>query len=253
MATPAFEPKAVMRMGTAGWSIPRDVAGAFPGEGSHLQRYARVMGGAEINSSFHRPHRMEVYQRWAASTPPGFRFAVKLPRAISHDTRLRRPREPLRQFLWQISGLGDRLAVVLVQLPPSFVFELRVVRNFFSLLVEKFPGAVVCEPRHASWFTPRADEVLASLRVTRAAADPAKWPEAARPGGWLGPQGDGAGALLYYRWHGSPRMYWSAYERDWLQGRAQALAQWPASAECWCMFDNTAGGAALGDRCPCNR
>jgi len=76
-----------MRIGTAGWSISREAAAAFPGEGRHLERYGRVLGCAEINSSFHRSHRVEVYQRWAAQTPPGFRFSVKLPRSISHDAR----------------------------------------------------------------------------------------------------------------------------------------------------------------------
>jgi len=236
-----------MRIGTAGWSIPRDTAHAFPGSGQHLARYARVLGCAEINTSFYRPHRTEVYARWAAMTPPGFRFAVKVPRAITHDGRLRRAREPLRRFLAEVAGLGDRLGVLLVQLPASFAFEARAVRTFFGLLAELHDGAVVCEPRHASWFSASADKVLQRLRVSRAAADPARSPEAARPGGWLGPHGDGRGAVLYHRWHGSPRMYWSRYEIPWLQARAQELAAWPAEADPWCIFDNTARGFATAN------
>ena len=65
-----------MRIGTAGWAIPREAAASFPGEGQHLQRYARVLGCTELNSSFHRSHRVEVYERWAAQTPLGlFRHA----------------------------------------------------------------------------------------------------------------------------------------------------------------------------------
>jgi uncharacterized protein YecE (DUF72 family) len=236
-----------VRIGTAGWAIPRDAAADFPGAGRHLQRYAGVLGCAEINSSFQRSHRVAVYERWAAQTPPGFRFSAKLPRAISHDTRLRQARAPLRRFLAEVAGLGDRLAVVLVQLPPSFAFEPRPVRNFFGLLGGLFEGAVVCEPRHASWFTPAADRVLAALHVGRAAADPARVPEAARPGGWLGPDGDGRGAVLYHRWHGAPRTYWSSYDTGWLEQRARELRRWPVGADCWCIFDNTAGGAALGN------
>lgn len=235
---------AAMHIGTAGWSIPREAADSFPAEGSHLQRYSRVLDCAEINSSFHRSHATQVYERWAAQTPPGFRFCVKLPRGITHEGRLRRARAPLQRFLVEAGGLGDRLAVLLVQLPPSFAFEARPVRGFFALLGEGFGGAVVCEPRHASWFTPAADRVLASLRVSRAAADPARVPQAARPGGWLGPQGDGRGAVLYHRWHGSPRMYWSRYESNWLAARAEDLRRWPKAADVWCIFDNTAGGGA---------
>jgi len=236
-----------MRIGTAGWSISRDAATSFPGEGRHLERYARVFGCAEINSSFHRSHRIEVYQRWAAQTPPGFRFSVKLPRSISHDARLRRVREPLGKFLDEVAGLGDRLAVLLVQLPPSFEFEPTPVRRFFALLGELFAGAVVCEPRHPSWFTPAADRALVASHVGRVAADPARASQAHDPGGWLGPAGDGSGAVVYHRWHGAPRMYWSRYELAWVEARAQELKRWPADADCWCVFDNTAGGGAVSN------
>ena len=236
-----------LRIGTAGWSIPRAVAERFAGEGSHLARYARVLDCAEINTSFYRSHRPEVYARWAAQTPPGFRFAVKLPRAITHEGRLRAARAPLERFLAEVAGLGDRLGVLLVQLPPSLAFEARPVGTFFRLLARLFDGPVVCEPRHASWFEAAADRALVRWRVGRVAADPARWPAAAVPGGWLGPAGDGVGAVVYHRWHGSPRTYWSAYGEDWLQARAAELAHWPAGTARWCIFDNTASGAAASD------
>ncbi len=236
-----------MRIGTAGWSIPRACAGSFPGEAHHLARYAGVLGCAEINSSFYRSHRVEVYRRWASLTPPGFRFSVKVPRSITHEGRLRRAREPLTRFLAEVAGLGDRLAVLLVQLPASFAFEARPVRRFFALMRELHAGAVVCEPRHPSWFTFTADRALVACGVGRAAADPACVPLAALPGGWLGSDDDGRGAVLYHRWHGSPRMYWSGYDRAWLQARADRLRRWPAGADCWCIFDNTAGGQAIAN------
>ncbi len=236
-----------VRIGTAGWSIPRAAARDFAGDGSHLARYARVLGCAEINTSFYRSHRPEVYARWAAQTPPDFRFAVKLPRAITHDRQLRGARATLAGFIDEVSGLGDRLGALLVQLPPSLAFEAKLVGNFFGVLRRQFDGPVVCEPRHASWFDPAADRSLVRWRIGRVAADPARWPSAALPGGWLGPAGDGVGAVLYHRWHGSPRMYWSAYGDAWLQARAAELVRWPHGADCWCIFDNTAAGAAASD------
>lgn len=236
-----------MFIGTAAWSIPRAVAEAFPGDGQHLERYARQLTCAEIDSSFWRPHRRATYARWAAMTPPHFRFAVKLPRAITHEARLRAARKPLQAFLEQATGLGDRLGVLLVQLPPSLAWDARVARGFFGLLRDDWDGPVACEPRHASWFDGPADRALARLRVTRVAADPARLPAAARPGGWLGPDGDGADALLYWRWHGSPRPYWSSYDDDWLARHAAALARWPAWATPWVIFDNTASGAATAN------
>ena len=236
-----------MYIGTAAWSLPRALADDFPGDGQHLARYARRFACAEINTSFYRPHSVETYARWAAMTPPDFRFAVKLPRAITHDARLRAARRPLADFLAQCSGLGDRLGVLLVQLPPSQAWDARVARGFFGLLRDSWAGPVACEPRHASWFQPAVDRALARLQVSRVAADPARQPEAARPGGWLGPGGDGVGALLYYRWHGSPRVYWSAYDDAWLARQAAVLAAWPAGAVPWVIFDNTASGAATGN------
>ena len=241
MTTPSLRPP---RIGTAGWSIPRATADAFPGTGMHLERYARVLTCAEINSSFQRSHRVEIYARWAAQTPSGFRFSAKLPRAITHEGRLQAAREPLQRFLAEAAGLGDRLSVLLVQLPPSLAFDVCAARRFFGLLSELFGGSVVCEPRHASWFEPAADRLLVAAQVGRVAADPARWPAAAVPGGWLGPAGDGAGTVLYYRWHGAPRTYWSGYDDARIHARAAELQRWPASADRWCIFDNTAGGAA---------
>src|SRR5688572_19432683 len=111
------------RIGCAGWSIPREHAAEFPVEGTHLQRYAQRFPAVEINSSFYRPHRPETYARWAASTPDGFRFAVKVPREITHTRRLREVDEPLERFLAEAGALGEKLGPLLVQLPPSLQFE----------------------------------------------------------------------------------------------------------------------------------
>jgi uncharacterized protein YecE (DUF72 family) len=236
-----------MYLGTAGWSLPRDLSAGFPGDGPLLARYARRFACVEINSSFHRPHRSETYARWADMTPAHFRFAVKLPRTITHEARLRDARAPLRAFLDESAGLGERRGVLLAQLPPSLAFEAPVAQAFFGLLREFTDSPVACEPRHASWFDPEADRVLVALRISRVAADPARHPAAARPGGWLGASGDGAGALLYYRWHGSPRVYWSRYDDGWLACQAGQLGDWPAGAVPWVVFDNTASGAATAN------
>ena len=239
----------MIRVGTAGWNVPRSVAAAFPVEGSHLVRYGQTMRCVEIDTSFYREHRVETYARWSRDTPAGFRFAVKLPRRITHEGRLRRARAPLETFLAQVAGLGEKLGVLLVQLPPSLEFAAPAMHRFFALLRRLHGGAVVCEPRHPSWFTPSADRLLASYRIGRVAADPAPRSvhdaDAGVPGGWLGVDGRGEGATLYYRWHGSPRVYWSAYSKDWLEQQAERLPGWSAAADCWCIFDNTASGAAL--------
>lgn len=234
-------------IGTAGWSIPSAESAEFPGEGSHLQRYSRTLGGVEINSSFYRPHQPQTYARWAAETPPDFQFSVKLPKAITHDAALAADKELLVPFLEGAAQLGARLKVLLIQLPPSLAWERRTAAAFFRLLSKLTDVPAVCEPRHPSWFTPEADQQLRAARIGRVAVDPGRPGEAALPGGWLGPQGDGAGAVLYRRWHGSPRMYWSAYDAAWLESRADELLRWHEDARQWVIFDNTASGAAASN------
>jgi uncharacterized protein YecE (DUF72 family) len=225
-------------IGTAGWNLPRKFAKQFPGDGSHLQRYARGLNCAEINSSFYRSHSRATYERWASAVPTKFKFSVKVPRAITHDARLRRARAPLRQFLHEIEGLGVHLGPLLIQLPPSFAFEARVAQRFLSLLRDLHRGSVVIEPRHISWATTSADRVLERNAVSRVAADPALNAQLARPGGALE-------KLRYYRLHGSPRIYWSNYSRARLVELASAIRE--SKAGVWIIFDNTAAGRAIAN------
>ena len=224
-------------IGTAGWSIPRLSAARCPAEGTHLQRYSRIFNCTEINSCFHRSHARATYAKWASATPPEFRFAVKLPRTITHDQKLRRSRAALQRFLTETDGLGPKRGPILVQLPPSLNFEPRVAARFFEMLRAEYEGPVVCEPRHETWFSVAAERMLLRHRVARAAADPPPAAGADSSGGWSG--------LVYFRLHGSPRKYWSAYDLRYLDALADALRAVPESADAWCVFDNTASGAAF--------
>jgi uncharacterized protein YecE (DUF72 family) len=94
----------VIRIGTAGWSIPKEHAEPFPIAGSHLERCGAVLNAVEINSSFYRPHRTATYERRAASMPEHFRFAVKVPKAITHERRLKDAGNLLDQFRSEVSG-----------------------------------------------------------------------------------------------------------------------------------------------------
>ena len=237
----------IVRIGTAGWSIPKAVAASFPGDGSQLRRFGRVLDGAEINTTFSRHHRPATFERWATETPEDFRFSVKLPRAMTHEARLKVSRAEVGDFVASLAGLAQRLGALLVQLPPSLDLDAKAARRFFRSVHAAFDGAIVCEPRHPTWFTPAAERLLVEERIGRVAADPAKPEGAGAPGGWLGEQGDGRGAMVYYRWHGAPRMYWSAYDDDWLAARALELTRWPSGTDVWCIFDNTASGAAADD------
>lgn len=155
-------------IGCTGWSVPATVAEVFPGEGGHLARYAGRFRAVEISSSFYRHHLPRTYARWAATVPPDFRFAVKLPRAVTHAARLGPDGLPaLARFLAEVAALGDRFGPLLAQLPPSLAFEPARTRAFFAGLAARTGAAVACEPRHPSWFDGAADALLADLRVAR--------------------------------------------------------------------------------------
>jgi len=222
----------VALIGTAGWAIPAPYRDRFPAAGTQLERYAARLPAVEINSSFYRPHRCKTYARWAASVPDNFRFSVKLPRTITQDKRLRDCDAEMARFCGEVAGLDGKLGMVLVQLPPSLPFDAGVARDFFSRLCDTVPAA--CEPRHASWFAPEADALLRDLHVPRVAADPPRAPGDGVPGGWTG--------TAYWRLHGSPKIYYSDYPEETLQAMAPKLR-----AKDWCIFDNTAAFAALGN------
>jgi uncharacterized protein YecE (DUF72 family) len=230
-------PRGRILVGTAGWTLPKAEQPEFPPEGSHLTRYAARFPVAEINSSFHRPHRPGTWARWAGEVPPGFRFSAKLPKTITHERRLAGCDDLLDVFLAEAGALGDRLACLLVQLPPSLQLDPAVAERFFLGLRERTEAGIACEPRHESWFGAEADALLAGLGVARVAADPARVPAAAEPGG--------ARELVYHRLHGSPRMYYSAYDADFIARlAARVRADAAGGREVWCIFDNTAAGAA---------
>ena len=225
-------------LGCAGWSLGREHWPAFPVEGTHLQRYATQFNSVEINSSFYRPHRLQTYQRWADSVPEGFRFSVKVPKHISHELRMAGSEAALDEFLGQCQGLGDRLGCLLVQLPPSLSYEPSSASAFFMAVRRCFAGNVVLEPRHASWLA--AEAMLQDLHIGRVAVDPPVIDATPTCAGWQG--------VRYWRLHGSPRIYHSAYGPERVLGFARHLSRSAADGiPTWCIFDNTASGHAVAD------
>jgi uncharacterized protein YecE (DUF72 family) len=224
-------------IGCAGWGISKEAAAAFPVEGSHLERYAAVFPAVEINSSFYRPHQPKTYARWADSVPETFRFSVKLPKAITHEARLHDADALLDRFLGEAGELGPKLGCVLVQLPPSGVFDEAVVGDFLPRLRARFPCMLALEGRHPTWFDDAATDMLRTHGVTRVFADPA----AGQPGEHVPTT-----PASYIRLHGTPRVYYSSYPRDFLRRVETQVEQAAAGgADVWCIFDNTAEGHSV--------
>jgi uncharacterized protein YecE (DUF72 family) len=225
-----------VRIGTAGWALPKALRDSQSASKSILEQYALRFNAVEINSSFYRPHRRSTYERWRASVPESFLFSVKLPRVITHELGLVRCQGETIAFMESARGLDHKFAVLLVQLPPSHTFDESIAGAFFRVLRQETPAHIVCEARNPSWFVNDATAMLEKYRITRAVTDPVP----------LGCEFtvQAESRFAYFRLHGSPRIYFSAYPIAYLQGVAASAV---AAAETWCIFDNTAAGAAWPD------
>lgn len=229
-------------IGCAGWSISSIYAEdpALPKTGSHLERYAAALSMVEINSSFYRPHRPETYARWRDTTPPPFRFSVKIPKAITHEKKLIGIDDILDRFISDVTRLEEKLGCLLVQLPPKLKFDQHVAGSFFDVLHERANVKVVCEPRHPSWFGDDASDLFIAHNITRVIADP--------PIVGVDHVPPLKSDTIYIRLHGSHDMYRSAYSESYLSELGLWInRQLDARVQVWCVFDNTAVGAALGN------
>ncbi|HVJ65581.1 MAG TPA: DUF72 domain-containing protein [Bdellovibrionota bacterium] len=228
----------MIHLGTAAWNIPKPWREIFPEADSQLERYAKKFNAVEINSSFYRDHKAETYAKWAALVPVDFRFAVKLSRYFTQETRLRKTGERLEQTLSGIQRLGEKLDVLLVQIPPSLEFHPPSAKGFFRDLRSIHHGDVAFEPRHPSWNHERALDLLLENGVTRVFADPDPCPVPDR-------EVYHAQSLIYYRLHGSPEIYRSRYSETYLDELSEVLSEERCRGKnVWCIFDNTTFGHA---------
>ena len=215
---------------TAAWSIPKKVADRFAQEGSGLTRYASVFDGVEINSTFYRRHKMSTFAQWAESVPDSFRFAVKIPKEITHTRAMKDIAKPLETFLEDIALLGAKRGPLLCQLPPSLAFDADKLDSAFKAMRHADDGSIVIEVRHKSWAAFDALDLLRRYAIERVLADPAPvWPTE-----------DFDTPPKYVRLHGKPKIYYSSYTDEEINSVWKRLAP-----DSWCVLDNTASGAAI--------
>jgi uncharacterized protein YecE (DUF72 family) len=215
---------------TAAWSIPKKLADRFAQEGSGLNRYASVFDGVEINTTFYRRHRTLTFARWAGSAPDSFRFAVKIPKEITHTRAMKNIAEPFQTFLADIAPLGEKRGPLLCQLPPSLTFDADALETAFQTMRNADKGPIVIEVRHESWASAEALDLLKSYAIDRVLADPAPV--------WSAE--DFEHPPKYLRLHGKPRIYSSSYTDEEIRSYSKLL-----TPDSWCVFDNTASGAAI--------
>jgi uncharacterized protein YecE (DUF72 family) len=156
-----------IRAGTSGYSYKEWKGEFYPAKiapAEMLAYYAARLSAVEINNTFYRMPRREVVESWASSVPASFRFAAKVSQRITHRKRLADVEPDLDYLLDQLAPLGERLGLLLVQLPPNLPLDLARLERFLDHLGGRVRAAF--EFRHASWL---ADPVLACLRDRGAA------------------------------------------------------------------------------------
>jgi len=219
------------RIGLAGWSeAVSKYRARFPGEGTGLTRYASTFDFVEVNVTFYRAVRESTFASWAQQTPADFRFSVKLSRSVTHAARLS-ANARLEEALGPLRALGPKLAAVLVQLPPSLAFDPDRTEAFLLRLRASYPGVVAWEPRHPGWDCDEARRLLDDHGVTPVITEIPT------------PQTPRATTGCYFRLHGTPRRYRSAYS----DADLSTLAAWlrEGSSPAFVVFDNTAGPAGV--------
>ena len=160
-----------IRIGCSGWSYADWVGPFYPKNTppqDYLKLYSRVFDCVEIDSTFYRAPSSVMVQHWLSGTSPGFVFAPKLPKRITHDKHLEDIQSYLEYFLRTLGPMKDKLGPFVVQLPPSFKLSKhdRALTDFITTLDSDYRFAV--EFRNKSWFVPKVEKLLASKNVCQA-------------------------------------------------------------------------------------
>jgi len=162
-----------LHVGTSGYSY-KEWKGSFYPEDlpakEMLTYYGERLNAVEINNTFYRLPKASVLVDWASQVPEGFRFSIKASRKITHFTRLKEDsRDPTEYLLSTVTELGDKLGVILFQLPPNLKKDVPRLTAFLEMLPEGTPGAF--EFRHDTWKDDEVHEVLRARGMALVCAD----------------------------------------------------------------------------------
>jgi uncharacterized protein YecE (DUF72 family) len=223
-------------VGTCGWQYDEWRPHLYEGipKARWLEHYATRFGAVEVNNTFYNLPKEETFASWRDRTPPGFVFALKASRRITHILRLRECAQSVEYLVKRAAALGDKLGPILYQLPPSEKRNDGVLDEFLAVLPPS-PGATI-EFRSSTWFD---DAVFEKLRARDIALCISHGHTYATPvvttAGWA-----------YFRLHGGP---------DYAEYTLEEKAAWidriaGVAATCdpvFVFFDNDVEGAAVRD------
>lgn len=224
-----------IRIGTSGWHYAGWKNVFYPPglpTGRWLEHYAQTFDTVEINNSFHNMPRPETMNSWRDQTPPGFTFAVKANRYITHLRKLKGPYETLTQFLELADRLKSRLGPILYQLPPHWKQNLERLAGFAEQLPSKYTHVV--EFRERDWLGAETYALMERNGLALCVHDLI----ARHPRRVTGP-------IAYVRFHGTHHDYSGGYSRSRLQGWAKWIREVAATVDVYAYFNNDIKGHAV--------
>ncbi len=200
----------------------------------YLSFYSQKMRAVEINTTFYGRPTLKTLERWHHSTPVDFLFFIKMPKAITHEKRLKETRADAEDFCGHIAGsLGKKLAGFLYQLPPSFHYSEENLQRVLDTAGQTFRNVV--EFRHASWWTAEVQNVLRENNIIFCGVS--------YPGAISDEVIVNNDKLGYYRLHGVPELFKSSYSDDKLGELSQKINS--QEREFFVFFNNTFGTAGI--------
>jgi len=228
-----------IRIGCSGWIYRHWRERFYPAKlAQHrwFAFYAATFGTVELNTSFYHLPKAESFAKWRDQAPPGFRYAVKAPRFITHMKKLKDCAEPVEEFLRRARNLGPAIGPILYQLPPRWACNPARLDDFIALLPRDLVH--VFEFREKSWLTAEVLALLGERGVSFCVHDmpgsqTARW---------------AVGPVAYVRFHGGEGKYWGRYSdqgllswTDWIVAEAEG------GRDVWCYFNNDVDAHAIHD------
>jgi uncharacterized protein YecE (DUF72 family) len=199
-----------------------------------FEHYSTQFDTLELNVTFYRFPQVSFLENWYAISPDHFSFAVKAPRLITHYKKFKDTERLLEDFYSSIShGLKEKLGPVLFQLPPQLIYSGEVLDAIIESVNPEFDNVV--EFRHASWWTTGVQKKLTERGITFCGISYPKLPEQAIINT----------DLVYYRFHGLAKLYYSAYSNKELERVAAAIHKNKTAKRVFIYFNNTATAAAI--------
>jgi len=224
------------RIGCSGWEYKHWRGDFYPisiARSSWFAHYAGIFDTVEINNTFYRLPERSTFRAWAVRAPPGFVYAVKASRFLTHMKKLKDPEEPLDRLFDRMKPLSDHIGPILYQLPPGWKLDRGRLEHFLQALPERFQHAV--EFRDPSWY---ADDVMRMLERYAVALCLHDMQGSATARTRVGP-------FVYVRFHGSSGRYGGSYSDTRLREWARWLvAEERAGADVYAYFNNDVGGHA---------